>query len=74
MKAKHCDACGKDIERDWNAKSITERREFTDIKTQRIREIVYSISMINITKPDLCETCFRGHVINIATNGFISKY
>lgn len=74
MKVKHCDACGEVIQRDWNAKSITESVEFTDIKSKNTRKIQYSISMLNFTKPDLCETCFRRHVIGIATNGFISKY
>jgi hypothetical protein len=74
MKVKHCDACGEEIVRGWNASSITETVEFTDIKSKRVRKITYCLSMFNFIKPDLCGTCFRRHVIGIATTGFISKY
>lgn len=74
MKIKHCDVCGEVIKDNWNAKSITERVSFDDAKTKKERQIMYSISMLNFTKPDLCEDCFRKHVIAVATNGFISKY
>ena len=74
MKIKHCDVCGEVIKDGWNAKSISEVVGFDDIKTKKARQIAYSISMLNIIKPDLCVDCFRKHVIAVATNSFISKY
>jgi hypothetical protein len=69
-----CDICSEEIKDNWNARSIDKTIKFTDKRTQKIRSLEFSIRLLNIIKPDLCEGCFRERAIKVATEGFISKY